>query len=86
MLRRRRTVDPLEALSNGERGVLALMADGLSNSAIARRLHCSPKTVEKRTTSMSRKLRLPLTESEGRTDVNLRALAVLTFLRSAGFE
>ncbi|WP_399198606.1 LuxR C-terminal-related transcriptional regulator [Streptomyces sp. WAC 06725] len=41
------------------------MADGLSNSAIVRRLHCSPKTVEKRTASMSRKLRLPLTESEG---------------------
>ncbi|KOT87527.1 hypothetical protein ADK86_35255 [Streptomyces sp. NRRL F-5755] len=40
MLRRRRTVDPLEALSDGERGVLALMAEGLSNSAIARRLHC----------------------------------------------
>ncbi|MER7394605.1 response regulator transcription factor [Streptomyces sp. NPDC000151] len=84
MLMRRRTVDPLECLTDGERDVLVLMAEGLSNSAIARKLCCRPKTVEKRATALSQKLRLPQADAPERADVNLRVLAVLTFLRSAG--
>lgn len=79
---RRRTVDPLERLTSGERRVLALMAEGLSNTAIAERLGYSPKTVEKRMTAITQKLELPDPDIS-RSDINIRVLIVLTYLRSA---
>ncbi|WP_245665968.1 response regulator transcription factor [Actinoplanes subtropicus] len=81
---RRRTADPLERLTRAERTVLELMAEGLSNSAIAARLHYAEKTIEKRVTAINTKLGLPHSESNGRTDVNVRVLAVLTYLRRIG--
>ncbi|OJF12784.1 response regulator transcription factor [Couchioplanes caeruleus] len=82
---RRRTVDPLERLTAAEREVLGLVAEGLSNAAIARRLNYSLKTVEKRLTSITHALDLPTAAADnGRSEVNVRVLAVLTYLRSAG--
>ncbi|HET8641742.1 MAG TPA: response regulator transcription factor [Pseudonocardiaceae bacterium] len=78
---RRRTADPLERLTAGERQVLALMAEGLSNAAIAERLSYSLKTVEKRISAITHKLELQ-DGAIGR-DTNLRVLTVLTYLRSA---
>jgi DNA-binding NarL/FixJ family response regulator len=71
----RRVDDPLETLSPREREVLALMAQGLSNSAISRELWVTEGTVEKHVRSILMKLRLP--ESD---EVHRRVLAVLTFL------
>jgi len=82
VMSRRRAVDPLDRLTPGEREVLALVAEGLSNAAVAERLNYSLKTVEKRVTAIARKLDLPNAETGGRGDVNVRVLAVLTYLRS----
>jgi DNA-binding NarL/FixJ family response regulator len=71
----RRTDDPLDTLSPREREVLALMAEGKSNSAIASQLWVTEGTVEKHVRSILMKLHLP--ESD---DVHRRVLAVLTFL------
>jgi serine/threonine-protein kinase PknK len=71
----RRVDDPLDALSAREREVLALMAEGLSNSAISRRLWVTEGTVEKHVRSILMKLRL-----EESDEVHRRVLAVLTFL------
>ena len=71
----RRVDDPLDALSAREREVLALMAEGRSNSAISRELWVTEGTVEKHMRSILMKLRLP--ESG---EVHRRVLAVLTFL------
>jgi DNA-binding NarL/FixJ family response regulator len=81
VMARRRTVDPLDRLTPGEREVLALVAQGLSNTAIAEQLNYSLKTVEKRVTAIARKLDLPDTETGTRSGVNVRVLAVLTYLR-----
>jgi DNA-binding NarL/FixJ family response regulator len=81
---RRREADPLDRLTDGERQVLARMAEGLSNAAIAEQLSYSLKTVEKRITSVAQKLGLPQPDDVTRGDVNVRVLAVLTYLRSAG--
>jgi DNA-binding NarL/FixJ family response regulator len=51
--------DPLNPLSPREREVLTLMAEGLSNSGIARRLYLAEATVEKHVSSILTKLRLP---------------------------
>jgi DNA-binding NarL/FixJ family response regulator len=72
----------LERLAPAEREVLALMAEGHPNAAIAQKLNYSVKTVEKRVTSLSHKLGLPQPDGHDRRDVNLRVLAVLTYLRS----
>ena len=75
LLRRRR--DPLSVLSAREREVLALIAEGHSNAAIARRLVVSEAAVGKHVGNILFKLRLPQTD-----DTNRRVLAVLAYLRS----
>ena len=76
LLGRRRETDPLAALTAREREVLALLAEGLTNSAIAGRLHVAERTVETHVTSIFQKLGLVDEPSAHR-----RVLAVLTFLR-----
>jgi DNA-binding NarL/FixJ family response regulator len=71
----RRISDPLDVLSSREREVLALMAEGRSNSGIARELWVTEGTVEKHVGSILMKLRLPDAD-----DVHRRVLAVLAFL------
>jgi serine/threonine-protein kinase PknK len=71
----RRRNDPIERLTQRERSVLALMAEGLSNAGIARRIWVTEGTVEKHVRSILAKLDLPETEDQHR-----RVLAVLTFL------
>ena len=71
----RRADDPLEDLTPREREVLAEMAEGRSNSGIARRLWVTEGTVEKHVQSILGKL--GLTEAEGD---HRRVLAVITFL------
>jgi DNA-binding NarL/FixJ family response regulator len=75
LVRRRR--DPLAALSAREREVLALVAEGHSNAAIARQLVVSEAAVGKHIGNIFAKLRLPQTD-----DTNRRVLAVLAYLRS----
>jgi DNA-binding NarL/FixJ family response regulator len=70
-----RANDPLDVLSAREREVLALMAEGRSNSGIAGELCVAEGTVEKHVGNILQKLRLP--ESD---DMHRRVLAVLTFL------
>jgi DNA-binding NarL/FixJ family response regulator len=69
--------DRLERLTRREREVLALMAEGVSNAGIAKRLWVTEGTVEKHVRSILSKLRLPEA-----TDAHRRVLAVLTFLDS----
>jgi DNA-binding CsgD family transcriptional regulator len=69
--------DPLAALTAREREILALMAQGHSNRAIAERLSLSRRTVEAHVRNIMLELRLP--ESE---DDNRRVHAVLTYLRA----
>jgi DNA-binding NarL/FixJ family response regulator len=71
----RRRDDPLEALTPREREVLSLMAEGLSNAGIGRRLWVTEGTVEKHVRSILAKLQLPETSDDHR-----RVLAVITFL------
>jgi DNA-binding NarL/FixJ family response regulator len=73
----RRVTDPLHVLTSREREVLALMAEGRSNSGIARVLWVTEGTVEKHVHSILGKLRLPEAEDDHR-----RVLAVITFLES----
>jgi len=74
---RRRSGGPLEALSAREREVLELMAEGLSNSAIAARMFLTERGVEKHVTSIFQKLSLPVA-----ADTHRRVLAVVAFLQS----
>jgi DNA-binding NarL/FixJ family response regulator len=74
---RRRRDDPIGELSAREREVLALMAEGLSNSAIGARLFLTERGVEKHVTSIFQKLRLPVA-----ADTHRRVLAVVAFLQS----
>ncbi|HEV2371222.1 MAG TPA: response regulator transcription factor [Streptosporangiaceae bacterium] len=82
VMSRRRTENPLSALTAAERQVLGLMAEGLSNTAIADRLPCSLKTVEKRVSAITRKLGIPDIGYPGRSAVNVRVVAVLAYLRN----
>jgi DNA-binding NarL/FixJ family response regulator len=70
----RRTED-LASLTARERDVLALMAEGRSNAAIAQALMVSAGTVEKHIAAVFAKLGLPASE-----DANRRVLAVLRYL------
>jgi DNA-binding NarL/FixJ family response regulator len=75
----RRRHDPLGALSEREREVLSLVAEGRSNAGVAHRLWISEGTVEKHVRSILTKLDLPGTDDDHR-----RVLAVLTYLDSLG--
>ncbi|QCX76799.1 Transcriptional regulatory protein DegU [Streptomyces sp. YIM 121038] len=75
LLRRRR--DPLERLTPREREVLALVAEGRSNAAIAAELVVTEAAVGKHIGNILGKLDLPVTDGTHR-----RVLAVLTYLRS----
>jgi DNA-binding NarL/FixJ family response regulator len=74
---RRRERDPLAGLTERERAVLALMAQGRSNAAVAAELHLAVKTVETHVTSIFAKLGLAQDDREHR-----RVLAVLKFLKT----
>src|SRR5438270_8842425 len=74
---RKRSNDPLDALTVREREVLELMAEGLSNSAIAARVFLTDRGVEKHVTSIFQKLQLPVA-----ADTHRRVLAVVAFLQS----
>jgi DNA-binding NarL/FixJ family response regulator len=69
--------DALAALTDREREVLSLMAEGLTNSAIARRLTLTERTVEGHVRSVLTKLDLPAGE-----DGHRRVLAVIACLRA----
>jgi DNA-binding NarL/FixJ family response regulator len=73
----RRRDDPLQQLSDREREVLALMAEGRSNAGIAHRLWITEGTVEKHVRSILARMKLPDTGDDHR-----RVLAVLAFLES----
>lgn len=77
LLVRARRQDPLERLTRREREVLALMAEGRSNPAIARALVVSDKAVEKHVGNILTKLDLPPDEDDHR-----RVLAVLQWMRN----
>jgi DNA-binding NarL/FixJ family response regulator len=75
---RRRRADPLAELSPHESEVLSLVAEGMSNRAIAARLYVTERTVEAHIKQIF--LKLGLAESPDR---HRRVLAVLAFLRAA---
>ncbi len=81
LLGRRSRDEPLSRLSDRERQVLELMAEGRSNSAIAHRLFISEKAVSKHSTSIFGKLELAPSD-----DDNRRVLAVLAHLMSVPRE
>ena len=72
----RRNRDPLASLSTREKDVIALMAEGRSNAAIAKTLHISEAAVAKHVTGIFTRLNLIATE-----DDNRRVMAVLRYLR-----
>ena len=78
LLSRRRVRDPLETLTAREREVLALMAEGRSNQAVAARLFMSEKTVETHVGRILSKLGIGVEPDDHR-----RVLAVLAYLRAS---
>jgi DNA-binding NarL/FixJ family response regulator len=72
------TNDPLATLTDREREVLALMAEGRSNAAVAQRLYISESAVGKHTASIFTKLDLSPSD-----DDNRRVLAVLAYLNTS---
>ena len=79
LLGRPMRTDPLAALTERERSVLALMAEGLSNAAIAGRLFLSEGAISKYTTTIFAKLGLAADD-----DTNRRVRAVLAYLGASG--
>jgi DNA-binding NarL/FixJ family response regulator len=77
LMGRKRRDDPLEELTPRERDVLALMAEGRSNQAIAEELVVTERAIEKHITSIFGKLDLAAAPQDHR-----RVLAVLAYLRS----
>jgi DNA-binding NarL/FixJ family response regulator len=77
LMRRNETHNPTRLLTARERDVLALMAEGRSNTAIADRLTVSVKTVESHIANIFSKLNL-----QGAQDDHRRVLAVLAALRT----
>jgi DNA-binding NarL/FixJ family response regulator len=77
LVRARRVRDPLEGLTAREREVLALMAEGRSNTGIGRSLWIAEGTVEKHVRNIFQKLKLP-----DASDDHRRVLAVIAFLGS----
>ena len=77
LVRARRVRDPLEGLTTRERDVLALMAEGRSNTGIAHSLWIAEGTVEKHVRNIFQKLQLPDAPDDHR-----RVLAVIAFLGS----
>jgi len=78
LLGRKRAHDLIEDLTSRERSVLALMAEGRSNDAIASALKISPKTLEAHIGTIYSKLGLEPAGGDHR-----RVLAVLNYLRSS---
>jgi serine/threonine-protein kinase len=74
---RHRREDPVSALTEREREVLSLVAEGLSNKAIAGRLFVTERTVEAHIAQIFQRLRL-----DESPDQHRRVLAVLAFLRA----
>jgi len=79
LLEQTREAGPLRELTQRERDVLGLMAEGHSNRGIGERLFLSPRTVEAHVHNIFLKLAL----EEG-PDSHRRVLAVIAFLRSTG--
>ena len=77
LLSRRRVDNPLDELTEREREVLALVAEGLTDRGIAERLWLTPRTVETHIRHILRKLDLP-----SGTSNNRRVHAVLAYLRA----
>ena len=77
LMRRQRQRDPVDELTQRERDVLKLMAEGRSNAAIASQLYLSAKTIETHVNAIFTKLGLTAT-----ADDNRRVLAVLRYLRA----
>jgi DNA-binding NarL/FixJ family response regulator len=78
LLERKRHTSAVDDLTDREGAVLALMAEGRSNQAIADRLHMSGKTVEAHVRSIFVKFNLMPAVEDHR-----RVLAVLSYLRSS---
>jgi DNA-binding NarL/FixJ family response regulator len=79
LVRSRHGHDPFDMLTAREREVLGLMAEGRSNTGIARQIWVTEATVEKHVHSILAKLDLPDSSEDHR-----RVLAVLAYLSSAG--
>jgi DNA-binding NarL/FixJ family response regulator len=78
LVARPRQRNPLDRLTDREKDVLALMAEGRSNQGIGDRLHLSTKTVETHVGAIMNKLDLP-----DSSDDNRRVAAVVRYLRGA---
>jgi DNA-binding NarL/FixJ family response regulator len=78
LLERERRPNPLQQLTSREREVLALVAEGLTDKAIAKRFWLTTKTVETHVRHILRKLDLPAGAANNR-----RVQAVLTYLRAS---
>jgi serine/threonine-protein kinase len=76
LFHKRRTDDPVQGLSEREREVLALVAEGLTNQGISKRLFITDRTVEAHVRQIFTKLGL-----DESPESNRRVLAVLTYLR-----